>query len=68
VVGDHVFAIADDGRVLRSQDGITWDTVAESNLAVIAIRYWPERGWLVLASRGADGSVWRLRLCGTDPC
>jgi len=67
VVNDHIFAVA-DGRVLRSRDALTWDTVAESNLALIVIRYWPERGWLVLASRGAAGSVWRLRLCGIDTC
>ena len=68
VVGDHIFAIADDGRVLRSRDAITWDTVAESNLPLIIIRFWPHRSWLVLASRGSTGSVWRLRLCGIDPC
>ena len=68
VVGDHVIAIADDGRVLRSRDAIAWDAVTESNLALITVRYWPHRGWLVFASRGATGSVWRLRLCGVDPC
>jgi len=68
VVDRYLFAIANDGRVLRTYDLRTWDTVAQSSLDLIIIRYWPHRGSLVVASRGAAGSLWSLRLCGVEPC
>jgi hypothetical protein len=64
----YLFTVSDDGRIWRSQDAATWETVASAHQEIISIRYWPHRSWLVLASRGTDGAVWKLRLCGAASC
>ena len=64
----HLFVVSDDGRIWRSQDGAAWEPVASGNREFISIGHWPHRSWLVLASRGAVGAVWKLRLCGAEPC
>jgi hypothetical protein len=67
-VDGYLFTVSDDGRIWRSQGGAAWETVASGNREFISIGYWPHRSWLIFASRGADGAVWKLRLCGAEPC
>jgi hypothetical protein len=68
VASEYLFTVSDDGRIWRSPDGEAWETVASGNREFISIGFWPHRSWLVLASRGTDGAVWKLRLCGAEPC
>lgn len=68
VVGDYLYALSSDGRVLLTQDLELWETVAEMNQELVTIQYWPHKSWLVLASRGLSGGLWKLDLCDATPC
>ncbi len=60
--GNYLYTITDDGRVVRTANFIQWETVADSDLSLITIAYWPEKNWLVLSDRGRDGRLWKLEL------
>ena len=63
----YLYTITNDGRVVRSNDLTTWETiVAASNKQLITIAYWPERNWIVVAERGSAGKLWRIDL-GPEP-
>lgn len=65
----RLFAVADDGGILRTADLVDWTPVAAGDgRAYTGISYWPYRRWLVLGERGGGGGPWRLRLCGVGPC
>ncbi|NNG16040.1 MAG: hypothetical protein HKM89_06120, partial [Gemmatimonadales bacterium] len=68
LAGSYLFAVSDDGQIWRSQDALSWEAVASGNREFVSIGYWPHRSWLLLASSGVDGAVWKLRLCGAEPC
>ncbi|MCP4425479.1 MAG: hypothetical protein GY803_13380 [Chloroflexi bacterium] len=57
-----LYIIADDGRVLRTTDFTTWETVIETDLDFVAIGYWPEKNWLILSNRGSTAGLWRFDL------
>jgi hypothetical protein len=68
VAGAYLYALSSDGRILLTRDLAVWETVAEMDQEFLTIQYWPQRSWLVLASRGANGALWKLELCGAAPC
>ena len=68
VAGGFLYVISDDGRILVTRDLVAWETVVWSNQSFSAIQYWPDRNWLVLATYGRGGAVWKLQLCHTAPC
>jgi hypothetical protein len=68
VAGGFLYVTSDDGRILVTRNLVAWDTVARSDQRFSAIQYWPSRGWLVLATYGRGGALWRLQLCHTAPC
>jgi hypothetical protein len=52
VAGGYLYALSSDGRILLTRDLVVWETVS----------------WLVLASRGMNGGLWKLELCDAAPC
>lgn len=58
----YLYTITDDGRVVRSSDLITWETLASTDLAFITISYWPAKNWIIVADRGASARLWRIDL------
>ena len=68
VAADQLYALSDDGRVLTTRDLTKWETVAQADREFVTIQHWPQRDWLVLASRGTDGTLWKLELCDAAPC
>jgi len=58
----NLYTITDDGRVVRSIDLISWETVAVTDRALVMIAYWPARNWIVVADRGADARLWKIDL------
>ena len=57
-----LYTITDDGRVMRTADLAAWQTVADTQLDLITLAYWPQKNWLVLSDRGSDAQLWRLDL------
>ena len=68
VAGGYLYALSSDGRILLTRDLAVWKTVAEADQEFVTIQYWPQRNWLVLASRGMNGALWKLELCDAAPC
>jgi hypothetical protein len=68
VAGGFLYVISEDGRILVTRDLVAWEAVVRSDLPFSAIQYWPNRNWLVLATYGRGGAVWKLQLCRTAPC
>jgi hypothetical protein len=68
VAGAFIYVISDERRILVTRDLVAWDTVVRSYQPFTAIQYWPDRDWLVLATYGQNGAIWKLRLCQTAPC
>jgi hypothetical protein len=58
----NLYTITDDGRVVRSLDLVSWETVAVTDRALVTIAYWPARNWIVVADRGADARLWKIDL------
>ena len=58
----YLYAITDDGRVVRSRDLVAWETLAVTDRALVTIAYWPARNWIVVADRGADARLWKIDL------
>ena len=59
----RLYTITEDGRVLRTSNLITWETIASGDHAFISVAYWPERDWIVLADRGRDyANVWKIEV------
>ncbi len=64
--GTYLYTISEEGRVLRSDDLETWDTLISSNRPFIAIVYWPDKDWLVLADSGRENAgLWKIDLEAT---
>ncbi len=62
----RLYTITEDGRVVRTSDLSTWETIVSSDHAFITIAYWPEKDWIVLADRGRDyANVWKIDLTVT---
>jgi hypothetical protein len=57
-----LYTVTEDGRVVRTRDLVTWETVAVTDRALVTIAYWPARNWLVVADRGADARLWKIDL------
>ncbi len=68
VAGGFLYAISDDGRVVVTRDLVAWDTVVRSDQRFMTIQYWPYRDWLVLATKGMGGALWKFQLCHAAPC
>ncbi len=68
VAGDHLYSLSSDGQILVTRDLTVWETVAQADQEFVTIQYWPQRSWLVLATRGANGALWKLELCDAAPC
>jgi hypothetical protein len=60
----YLCAITDDGRVVRSADLTTWETLVTAHLDFMTIAFWPEKNWLIVADRGAGARLWRIDLAG----
>lgn len=61
--GGYLYVPTDDGRIVRSDDLTTWETVASSDRALFTLAYWPDKNWLMTADRGrAHASLWKLDL------
>jgi hypothetical protein len=68
VAGGLFYVIASDGRILLTRDLAAWEPVIRSYQSFSAIQYWPDRDWLVVATYGRQGAVWKLQLCQAAPC
>lgn len=68
VAGGSLYVLSDDRRILVTRDLVAWETVVRSDQPFSAIQYWPSRDWLVLATYGRGGTLWKLQLCHAAPC
>ena len=57
-----LYTVTEDGRVVRTCDLVTWETVAVTDRALVTIVYWPTRNWIVVADRGVDARLWKIDL------
>ncbi len=53
-----LYLVTADGRIVRTTDLHTWQTIANTELELITIAYWPHKNWLLLSSRGSDAKLW----------
>jgi hypothetical protein len=62
---DHsgfLYTVTEDGRVVRTRDLVTWETIEVTDRALVTIAYWPSRNWIVVADRGVDAGLWKIDL------
>ena len=62
----RLYAVADDGRILRTADLATWETLVSRDLMFITLGYWPERDWLLVGDRGRDAKLWKIDLAASS--
>jgi len=62
-----LYLVTADGRVVRTIDFESWQTIADTDLELITITYWPHKNWLVLSDRGNDAKVWTFDLSILPP-
>lgn len=53
-----------DGRIMATQDLRTWREVAALGRTIVSLAYWPERGALVVATRGPAAGLWTVPVTG----
>lgn len=58
----RLYVVTIDGRIMRTADLSTWETMAATDLELITLSHWPAKGWLVAADRGGAARLWRLDL------
>jgi hypothetical protein len=62
----YLYTVTDDGRIVRTDDFINWQTVVSTDLPLITVGYWPAKNWLVAADRGSSANVWKVDLSATS--
>ena len=62
----RLYTITDDGRVLRTADLETWETLISRDLSLTTVGYWPERDWLVVGDRGPHAKLWKIDLSASS--
>jgi hypothetical protein len=58
LVGRTLYVLTDDGRVMATTNLRTWREVGRVDGKLVSVAYWPARGSLVVATRGADAGLW----------
>ena len=66
----YLYLITEDGRVMRSSDLSHWNTLASTDKSLLTVTYWPNRNWLVIASRGnhpqESAKLWKIDLATAE--
>ena len=62
----RLYAVADDGRIVRTADLATWETLVSRDLLFITLGYWPDRDWLLVGDRGWDARLWKIDLAASS--
>jgi hypothetical protein len=57
---DRLYIVSDDGRILRTSDLDSWETLVASDRDFITLAYWPDQNRIIVADRGEMGRLWRL--------
>lgn len=63
----NLYVVTADGRIMRTANFNTWQTIADTNLDLITIAYWPAPNWLVVSDRGSNARLWYLDLTPPPP-
>lgn len=64
----HLVTVTEDGRVVRSADLASWETLASTDRVLFSTGYWPDKDWLVVAERGSeDANIWKIDLDQAGP-
>ncbi len=57
---NRLYITADHGRIMRTSDLITWETLAASDREFFTLAYWSDADRIVAGDRGAMGRLWLL--------
>ena len=57
---NRLYMLAEDGRIMRTTNLITWETMAAADRDFITLSYWPDQDKIVVADRGNVARVWLL--------
>jgi len=57
---NRLYIVSDDGRILRTSNLSSWETLVASDREFFTLGYWPGANSIVVADRGSVGSVWQL--------
>jgi hypothetical protein len=63
----RLYVVTVDGRIMRTTDLSTWQTMAATDLELITLGYWPDKNWLIAADRGSAAKLWRMDLDEATP-
>lgn len=63
--GGNLYVLTADGRVMRSADWSSWETLVSTDLNLLAITYWPAADAMVLSDSGSAGRLWQLPVTAT---
>ncbi len=59
----RLYTVTEDGRIMRSSDLTTWETMAATDRSLITLAYWPDKDWLIATDRGlAHARLFKLDL------
>ena len=58
----YLCTLTDDGRVVRTSDFTTWETLASTDLALASIAYWPNKNRIIFSDHWSDGKLWKIDL------
>lgn len=61
-----LYTFGEYGQVMRTANLTDWQTMAQTNLDLFTVAYWPARDALVLSERG-NGRLWTLDLTTAEP-
>jgi hypothetical protein len=57
---NRLYIPSDDGRILRTSDLASWETLVASDRDFITLAYWPDQDRIIVADRGEMGRLWLL--------
>jgi photosystem II stability/assembly factor-like uncharacterized protein len=57
---NRLYTVTEDGRIVRTSNLTSWETLVASDRDFITLAYWPNQDKIVVADRGDDGRLWLL--------
>jgi hypothetical protein len=59
----RLYTVTEDGRIVRTANLSTWETLVASDRSLITLTYWPNKTWLIASDRGlAHARLFKLDL------